>query len=495
MHDTFFFIRQLSSELHSRLSQKKLIECFSQNKDEIVMGFVDEKEEFWLKAAFLPKFCLLSFPADFQRAKKNTVDLFVELIGQTVFGIGQFENERAFWIEFSGAYDLVFKLFGNKSNLILYHNKTPSSLFRKKFVQDLSLQWDKLNRPEEYTSLKNSYLISRQMRDYMEAQPEHDIEKALFEPEGYFITDIPQLWLFEPKNQTIVHSVDSSIQAAHVFYEYFIRSFNFQLLKNQTLQYINNQISRTQSYLSEGYERLTELQVENPHEKAADLLMAYLHAVPQGSKEVEFADFETSKPVKIKLNDKLSPQKNAEHLYKKAKNRRLEVESLEKGIAAKEAKLFTWQQHLQAVLELQDHFALSKYVKNELSVLKKEELDFQPFHTYTFLDFTVLVGKNAKGNDQLFKLSSKGDLWLHVRDAKGSHVIVRQVPGKTFPKAVVERAAQLAAYYSERRNDSLCAVIYTPRKFVRKRKGGAPGEVVVEKEQVVLVLPQGLETL
>ena len=42
----------------------------------------------------------------------------------------------------------------------------------------------------------------------------------------------------------------------------------------------------------------------------------------------------------------------------------------------------------------------------------------------------------------------------------GSHVIIRHQAGKKFPNPVIERAAQLAAYYSKRKTDSLCPVIF-----------------------------------
>ena len=73
----------------------------------------------------------------------------------------------------------------------------------------------------------------------------------------------------------------------------------------------------------------------------------------------------------------------------------------------------------------------------------------------------------------------------------GSHVVVKYKAGKSFPKNVIERAAELAAWYSKRRTDSLCPVTVTPKKFVRKPKGLAEGQVIVEKEDVVMVVPRG----
>jgi predicted ribosome quality control (RQC) complex YloA/Tae2 family protein len=88
------------------------------------------------------------------------------------------------------------------------------------------------------------------------------------------------------------------------------------------------------------------------------------------------------------------------------------------------------------------------------------------------------------------KLSHKDDLWLHAKDVSGSHVIIKYQSGKNFPKDVIERAAQLAAYNSKRKNESLCPVMVTAKKYVRKRKGDPAGAVVVEREEVIMVEPK-----
>ena len=102
----------------------------------------------------------------------------------------------------------------------------------------------------------------------------------------------------------------------------------------------------------------------------------------------------------------------------------------------------------------------------------------------------IFPGRNAEANDKLtLKYSYKDDLWLHAKDVAGSHVLIKYQSGKKFPKDVIEYAAGLAAYNSKRKNESLCPVAYTPKKFVRKRKGDPAGMVVVEREEVILVEP------
>jgi predicted ribosome quality control (RQC) complex YloA/Tae2 family protein len=103
----------------------------------------------------------------------------------------------------------------------------------------------------------------------------------------------------------------------------------------------------------------------------------------------------------------------------------------------------------------------------------------------------VLVGNNARQNDLLtLKFAKKEDLFFHAKDVTGSHVILKQVSGRSIPKTTLEKTAALAAYYSKRKTDTLCPVGYTAKKYVRKPKGSPPGLVLVEREKVLLVKPE-----
>ncbi len=495
MHDTFFFIRQITASLSQKLPGFELMQCFSQSKDELILGFGGKKEDFWLKATFLPHFCLLYFPTQFQRAKKNSIDLMAPVIGKQVISLHQFENERAFSIIFSDGFDLVFKLFGNKANIVLLENGTAIEVFHKKFSQDLSLKLDTLERSLDTSlPLEQSPLIGRQLSEYLRTYPQSVSLSDILNPSGYYLTqNPPQLWLFRPVGKSIAARFDEAISAANGFYESYLRTFGLEQAKNNILQKLAAQIAKGKSYLIQGYSRLEQLNKDNPHERAADLLMAYPHLVTQGSEWVELPDFETGEPIRIRLNEKLSPQKNAENYYRKAKNRKIEIQTLQSSIAAKEQAIRRWQTHYAAIEGIEEFGALKKYLKANGLESNTEQTPAETFKTTVIEGFTVYIGKNAQQNDLLLRHSAKDDLWLHVRDARGSHVVIKQLPGKVFPKTVLERAAELAAFYSERRHDSLCAVIYTPRKYVRKRKGDEPGQVIVDKEQVILVWPRGLD--
>jgi predicted ribosome quality control (RQC) complex YloA/Tae2 family protein len=51
----------------------------------------------------------------------------------------------------------------------------------------------------------------------------------------------------------------------------------------------------------------------------------------------------------------------------------------------------------------------------------------------------------------------------------------------------LQTAAQLAAYYSQRRGDAAVPVIMTARRFVTRVPGGRPGQVHFRQEQVITV--------
>ena len=134
--------------------------------------------------------------------------------------------------------------------------------------------------------------------------------------------------------------------------------------------------------------------------------------------------------------------------------------------------------------------AIKSVFRSREKEIKEEANSKYPFRVFKRNGYDIFVGRNARNNDELsFRFAHKEDLWLHAKDVAGSHVVIRQRAGQNVPLAVLEYAAQLAAFYSKRKNDTLVPVLYTPRKYVRKRKGDPPGMVVVNREDVIIVEP------
>jgi predicted ribosome quality control (RQC) complex YloA/Tae2 family protein len=101
----------------------------------------------------------------------------------------------------------------------------------------------------------------------------------------------------------------------------------------------------------------------------------------------------------------------------------------------------------------------------------------------------ILLGKSGQGNDALVgKLSRSDDLWLHVHQMPGSHVLVRSGKGE-IPDQTLLEAATLAAYYSSARQSANVPVVYTQSKYVRKIPQSYPGHVNYRQEKTVFITP------
>jgi predicted ribosome quality control (RQC) complex YloA/Tae2 family protein len=107
----------------------------------------------------------------------------------------------------------------------------------------------------------------------------------------------------------------------------------------------------------------------------------------------------------------------------------------------------------------------------------------------------IYIGHTGAQNDAVtFDIAGPGDTWLHGRGQPGSHVIVKWAGGRE-DDAVLQAAAELAAYYSAGREAGAVEVDIATRRDVRKIKGGGPGLVTYRNERTVRVTPRGEDEL
>ena len=97
----------------------------------------------------------------------------------------------------------------------------------------------------------------------------------------------------------------------------------------------------------------------------------------------------------------------------------------------------------------------------------------------------ILAGRGPKENDELtLKHANGNDLWLHVRERSGSHVVVRG-PGPAPSPELLRLAAQVAIAHSGVPDGEAVDVTWTRAKHVVKRRGMPPGRVLVTQERVL----------
>ena len=111
----------------------------------------------------------------------------------------------------------------------------------------------------------------------------------------------------------------------------------------------------------------------------------------------------------------------------------------------------------------------------------------QPLRFLSPEGFPILVGRNARQNEIVtFKQAARDDLWLHVRDGPGAHVVIR-CGGQPVSAATRSVAGQLAAWYSRQRGNAGVAVAVTRPRFVTRMAGGRPGLVHYRNEETLSV--------
>lgn len=104
--------------------------------------------------------------------------------------------------------------------------------------------------------------------------------------------------------------------------------------------------------------------------------------------------------------------------------------------------------------------------------------------------YEVWVGKNNTQNDRItLKLAAPDDLFLHVKNAPGSHVILRaSLAGGRFTEAALMDAAALAARNSSQKGSPKVEVDYTRVKHVKKPGGAPPGKVIYTNQKTVIAV-------
>ncbi|WP_151087993.1 NFACT RNA binding domain-containing protein [Hymenobacter baengnokdamensis] len=516
MHTNYYFLRQLAPALTARLRGCRVASCFSQEKDELVLGLLSEAgTEYWLKAQLGAGFPALALPETFHRARQNSVDLLPELLGRTVASVEAWPQDRVLQVNFEeDAATLVFKLYGPRPNAIFRASPTATpQLFHQRYATDADLRPaapgtsyvvpmagapGKL--PPALADLPARFL--REQRGYEEAPTEQKQQLAtellaeLESPTAYYFiyldgrTRLSLMPLGE-----ILETLPGTdpVAALRRFIPLALARRALEAERRQLRQLLTRRAEEAGTSAHLASQRLRALAHEAGYRHRADLIMANLHAIAPGAAQLEAVDFYTNKEVVVKLKPLEKPQRTAENLYRKAKNQQIEERQLQARISSREAEAMhalELLEELDALHELRSLRAWRKLHALDPAPAAGKAGAELPFKVFEYMEFTILVGRNAQNNDLLTqKYAHKDDLWLHAKDVSGSHVVIRHRSGQAIPEPVIGRAAQLAGWYSRRQHDSLCPVTVTPKKFVRKPKGALPGQVLVERERVILVVP------
>lgn len=208
-----------------------------------------------------------------------------------------------------------------------------------------------------------------------------------------------------------------------------------------------------------------------------------------------YSEFPDKNLIQIEIDPTLSLVKNAQSYYRK-------YNKLKRAQSLLETQLHQTQDSI-SYLESIDISLISSQTLSEITEIKKELVSegyiqeqkksfkvhkpSSPLKIPLSAETLIWIGKNNFQNDMLtFKIAQPNDIWLHIKDHSGSHVIIH-TERKTIDENVLLLAAKFAAYFSQACGSSKVSIDYTQRRFVKKPAKAKPGFVTYSNQKTILI--------
>jgi len=272
---------------------------------------------------------------------------------------------------------------------------------------------------------------------------------------------------------------------------------------------LSNAVARCEKKIRIHEDTIHESENYDIYKIKGELITSNMYLLKGGEDSVEAVNYysESGETIIIELDKNKSAAFNAQAYYKKYKKKKSTYEnalqSLEKCLEELDY-LKSVEEHLDSCIENAD----IAEIKEELSeqgyyglgtekskrsgkAQKFKTSESKPLSVITSDGYEILIGKNNKQNDELtLKTSNPNDLWFHVKDAPGSHVILRITEkGGIITNNAVTEAALAAARHSSLKSSSKVEVDYTRVKYVKKPGGAKPGRVIYVNQKTIIVSP------
>lgn len=264
------------------------------------------------------------------------------------------------------------------------------------------------------------------------------------------------------------------------------------------LKTVNNAYERTLRKLEIRKRELAECGEREVFRVCGDLINANIYQLEKGMTKCVLEDFYGGEPREIPLDARLTPAQNAQKYYADYRKLCNAEEKLTELIKSGNDELLYLDSVLDCLNRAENDGELSEirrelseqgYIRGEKQPQRAAKKPEEPMKFRSTDGFEILVGKNNRQNDMLtLKTAKASDIWLHVKNIAGSHVIIK-TNGQKPPERTLVEAARLAAYHSKAKNGSGVPVDFTAVKFVKKPAGARPGMVIFTDNRTLYVTP------
>lgn len=511
-----------------------LTECFTQERSSLMLKLSDDNIEQYVQFIGDGKKDTIFLRDTFSRAKKNTKDIFPDVINDTFQGAIAIDKNRIVKWEFINS-NIYFQIFGGKNSIAFLTDKEDKIIDvfngdNKQVGQQYIIPENRISLFSEFSPddnlldavarseymLGNIYAEEAIARSGMTAWLK--IREVKKEKLPNILLNLKKVAddLLKSKEYYLIKGDDGKqfislielikypdiIKKSEDLSE-LIRSVVIQSHKTESTKdikgYLKNILNREEKKLAKNIkinEDTDTLQKNaDKYREFGEVLMSQPEPKKKYGNNIEVIDF-SGKKINIKLNKDKNLIENAKYFFSKSKKSEQEIQVRLKRLPEQKEKHRKYLQLLEdfnKAQTLSDYNEIKDKLKKEigLKMQKDKPQQEEKFRKFDLGDnYELFVGKNAANNDELtMKFAKPNDLWLHARGSSGSHAVLK-IPGKQKPpKKIIEKAAAVAAYYSGAKNSKYAPVAYTYKKYVRKPKGANKGAVVIAREDVIMVEP------
>ncbi len=229
-------------------------------------------------------------------------------------------------------------------------------------------------------------------------------------------------------------------------------------------------------------------------------------AILAGAKKIPYRASRVSLPywdesgneeiIDIDLNPSFDPSKNAEVYFKKYKKFNADPVAVSDKLEQLNLRMEELSVQSDILGNIDDLKVLRDLVNDDIPEPgkggRKKKETIPPHLRYLIGESDILVGLNEKGNRYVtFRQASAEDLWFHVHEMPGSHVILKSPPQDEGKRLLaVEFCASLALFYSKGSALGQASVDYTRKKHVRHISGAGPAQVTYKNSESITVTPR-----
>lgn len=299
-----------------------------------------------------------------------------------------------------------------------------------------------------------------------------------------------------PENKNNRKYFETLNEGLNAYFKTTITSNVISEKKKSLLKYVDSQIKKFKKIEKNIKVDLKKNENFENYKNIGDILAANMHQIKYGMKKVTVFDFYNNQEITINLDPLLSPNDNLNFYYNKYNKgkRTISALNLRFGDIQNEIKYF---EEIKMFIEKENDFIGIEEIENELNLsdngnkiknkIKLNKTKKRELLSFDYKGFQIFVGRNNKENEEIsFSKGQPNDIWMHIKDIPGSHVLILR-NNQELPEDVLIYAANLACEYSKAKKGDKVTVDYCERKFIKKIKNSKPGNVTYTNFHSLLI--------